>query len=363
MKAVVTYQSPNRRGVGTLCDPGDSLHRGQVRSINVADGMMAVVHDGPNKGGRKSRPIYAGHYDWIDICQDYGWMRGRGPKLIEVTTTSFEARELLHLIWWQKDRGSDKQRTMVQKLPPGEDWDASKGHFLNDRVENIRVPKNATATIYENSGKSGRFVTLQPGYAFTKFYDLYKRVSSIDYRLDEWKDLGKVLGGDRNRKPMGKAIVETIKGTGAEGDSFSKTIVLGIARTKGTNWHASASVTASVTIKQGGGPAPGGAEQSLSSTIEAGGGGDQSVVRSREVSVTINGVIGSSGVIEADAIGQLFEVDQIEYRRVKNVRTGEIARIEGVTPAEKFEVSFNIRHGDIISHEVVDPDDEGSSSE
>ena len=345
-------------GKATECREGNTLHHGRLDSINVPDGFIATIYDGPSMGGRgSSRPYYAGKYSYIRFS--YSWLNGDSSKLIVVSPTKFEERELLELIWWARD--GDKQRVQIQKLPPGKGWDARRNKdFQNDRVESIRVPKNSVATVYENSDEGGRYIKLQSGYHKTKDYDLYMKVSSIDFSLDDWKELDIILGAERNRKPRGKPVVETIKGTGAPGDNFTKSITLGNAVTKGTNWHASASVTASVTIKQGGGPAPGGVEESVSTTVEAGGGGDESKTETREVSVTINGIIGDSGRIEADVIGQLVDVDQQVFRRVQNVRTDEIAKIEGDTPAEKFDVTFSIRHGKIVESETKEGDIDGS---
>ena len=229
--------------------------------------------------------------------------------------------------------------------------------FQNDDIEHVRVPPNATLLVYEHSDMQGRYVELREGYHRLKDYDLNKRISSLKFSLDAWVSTGLRIGAERGRKPIGKPVVHTINGSGASGDSFSSSIVLGSVRSKGTNWHASASVTASVTIKQGGGPAPGGVEQTLSSTIEAGGGGDESKGSSRDVSVEINGVIGESGTIEADAIGQLNEATVQVFWELKNQKTGEVAEIEGEEAVEKFDVSFKIRHGKILDSNLTGQED------
>ena len=347
---VTAYEGNTLHDGPVRCHLGNTLIDGKFCAMRVPTGYVATVYDGPSEGTKyKTRPIQAGTYEYMQFSD--GFLKSDKRKLVIVSKTGFEEREMLALIWWVKS--GDHQRVQVQKLPPGSDWTgAHHKDFQNDRVENVRVPPNSNATLYENDNKGGRHITLLPGYHKTKDYDLYMKVSSIDFKLDEWEELDIILGKELNKTPEGRPIVETILGTGAPGDSFSKTIALGRTHVKGTNWHVSAAVTASVTVKQGGGPAPGGVEESVSTTLESGGGGDQSKGDTRDVSVSVHGVIGESGTIEADVIGQLTNGTQQVFRRLKNVRTGEIAEVEGEFEAERFDVRFSIRHGKITDHKV-----------
>ena len=329
--------------------PGDLyVHRQPVRNVYVPRGLVVRIYEGPNEGSKRACPdFHAGWYmqAYLNATHKARAMRDNRPKLVVVSETKIEPQELVEFI-----DGRDGQRIST-RFAPGK-VDLSEHGFPQDSYDDVCVPPDSTLTVYDHRGYGGPRQTFGPGRYRLGDFGLQDRVSSFVFALDEWDELGIRLGVERNRKPVGKPIIETVSGTGAEGDSFSKSITLGRERTKGTNWHASASFTASVTFKQGGGPAPGGAEQSFSATAEAGGGGDESKGESRQVSVTVNGLIGESRTIEADAIGQLVEVNQQIFVQLRNKRTGATKEVEGDTAAEKFEVKFSIRHGKVLSHEI-----------
>ena len=347
MKQVKIYKGTRARWGSKGYKRGNAVHRGAIGAVEVPSGMVVTIYASPNQGGKRTRPFQAGKYEYARFS--YGWLNDSSPKLIQVSETAFEEREMLRLIWWQKD--GEKQRKQIQKLQPGEDWD-SRGHkdFPNDRVENIAVPKNATATIYEDSDKSTRrgYVTLGPGYHKTGDYNLYMKVSSINYALDAWKEVSTRLGGQNNKKPQGLPVAHKVRGTGAEGDGFSQYISFGSARVKETNWHVNQSVTASVEI----GGETQGWKIGLSTTNESGGGGSTGDTITRDVGITVNGVIGKSGEITGDVLAQLFNADQQVFRVLKNVRTGEMAEQEGIRPVEFFEAGFSMDHGEVKDYEI-----------
>ena len=348
-KKDIIMSSINNR---TLTPGKSQVIRERINKIVVDKYHKITVYEGPNRGSKiAALPFLAGRYKepGRNAQQKARAMWDNRAKLIVCEETKVEPRELLEC----QDHTNDG-KVVSTRFEPGEYDSRGNGGFRNDAFSHVIVPRNASATLFDHQGQGGGYITLGPGKHSLREYDLWRRISSLVFDLDEWKETDIRFGLERNRKPVGRPVVETVKGSGAPGDSFTKSITLGRVRQKGTNWHASASVTASVTVKQGGGPAPGGSEQTLSTTLEAGGGGDESESISREVSISITGVIGRSGRIEADAIGQLVEVDQQVFQQLLNERTGETAEREGDIPVEKFDVTFSIRHGDITEAETDD---------
>ena len=323
------------------------MHRDQVWAVNVDAGHRVIVYEGPSLGTKRAAPPFlAGSYGdaWRNAPRKARAMRDDRPKLVVVEETTVEPRELLELIWW------DDKRKVVQRLEPG-DYDARHDvDFINDRAEQIRVPENGIVTVFESSDHSRRFIDLQDGHHKLSDYGLKTLASSMVYALDGWDAIGRELGRVTSKKETGEPIVVETELDGIPGSSVETYVDIGEEESESTNWHLNSSITASVEI----GSDAAGYKVGLSSTTEAGGGGEQGKGKTAQAGTKVIVPIPSpppehagdpswSGLVVATIIARRFYVKQEVIRKMKNRRTGRIAEQSGTISAKRFEYRTQTR--------------------
>ena len=217
--------------------------------------------------------FHAGRYN--DAWLYSKWLQHGGPKYIHVDATGFRESDLLECRWWQKARNG-KWKTGIQKFEPGDfEVRPPARDFLNDVFGEVRMPEDATATLWENSGNSGRYTTFERrGTYKLADYELSHRVSSLSFKRDDWKEVSQRLGELRERRELGNPISLPFKSTGLAGAVLHPTINLGRTRDEETNWHVDQRVGISATIGTGE-SSPVKAEFTVSTETEAGGRGRQ----------------------------------------------------------------------------------------
>ena len=322
------------------------VHKARIDRIHVSKGHRVIVYEGPSLGTKQGAPPFlAGEYPqaWRNAPHKARAMKDDRPKLIGVEATSIEPRELLELIWWH-----DGQKTK-QRLEPGE-WDARGDRdFLNDTLLAVKVPPNATVNLYDNSGFGGNNIELiEPGYHDLEAFGLRRRVSSIAFALDAWEVVGLELGKVLEKKERGEPIVTSAKARGYPGTSVEVSVDLGESEQESTNWHLSQSITASVEIED----KISGFKVGLSSTTEAGGGGDKGSGESASTGTHVtaplppapDGAPGAQVRAVIDVIARRYRVKQEIVRQLRNKRDPKLtASQSGMVHAKRFEFETNAR--------------------
>ena len=267
-------------------------------------------------------------------------MKDNRPKLIVTEETTIEARELLEMWWF------DQGRKIVQKLEPGE-WDGRDFRdFRNDIIEHVKVPGNATAVFYEDS-EFGRRSTppLTGGEYDMETFGLKRRVSSVQFALDAWDEIRRDLGRTMSKEEQGDPIIIKTDLSGFPGTTTEQYVDFEESEQESTNWHVNSSITASVEV---GGEAQG-YKVGLSSTTEAGGGGDETSGEGRTFGSRVGATLPAppeehmgDPAFEWQAtitsIARRYRVKQEIVRVLRNNRTGEETTQTGVLDAKKLEV-------------------------
>ena len=127
---------------------------GDIQWIEVPEFYRARVYRGPSLGvGDYTGIFHAGRYN--DAWLYSKWLQRGGPKYIRVDATAFRESELLECRWWEKARDG-RWRTGIQKFEPGDfEVRPPSRDFLNDVFGEVRMPEDATATLWEALRKVG----------------------------------------------------------------------------------------------------------------------------------------------------------------------------------------------------------------
>ena len=223
-----------------------------------------TIYEGPSLGTKlAAAPFLVGDYPHIRLVPHpkARAMKDDRPKLIVTEETKVEERELLEMSWM------DGGRRVVQKLEPGE-WDARNfKDFRNDIIEKLKVPPNASVTLYDDSDEGGNHIELtRSGEYSLDDYGLKRRVSSVTFELDSWKEIRRDLGRTMSKDEQGDPIIIRTHLAGFPGTYSEQNIDFQESESESTNWHLSQSITA--TVKIGGENATVSTE--FSTTTEAG---------------------------------------------------------------------------------------------
>ena len=325
--------------------PGEHyVFRDRVDIVHVSEGHRVRIFEGPNEGSKKAcAPFLAGSYTNAHRTAPHHAkaMRDDRPKLVIVEKTGIKPRELLTLRWRDETASN---RELQQRLEPGE-WDAKDDDLRNDSVEIVEVPKNATVELYDNSGMGGDFITLNPGWHDLHDYGLARRVSSVVFKSDDWKELRQRLGTARKVEDIGPPIIEPVEGHGPPGTEVELVATLQRTASHDVEWHVSATLGESVTIKEGGDASPVSAEQTVFSEQETGGGETKGDELTRGGNLTIRVRTGPDGRAAANINAQPQRVEQQVWRDLENIRTGATTSIEGTLPAERYRFRFDVTAG------------------
>ena len=302
------------------------VHRGEVRYLEVNEGYRISIHDESNQGARLAAPTFsAGRYKdpWRYRRHGINSLRERKGKFVRVEETGVEPRELLELKW--TDHLNRGNRRCVQRLEPGEWSGARDEHFRNDLIESIKVPKNATVRIFEHSPPGGARLDLPGGEEYDlRDFGMFRKLSHLVYTLDAWDEIGFEFGDILSDKPIGKPwTIQTIL-HGLAGSAVEGYVDFGESESESTNWHLNSSITASMEI----GSDAAGYKVGLSSTTEAGGGGEKGKSGSRNAGIKVSGPIPEPpegadpstwiGHIRVDTVVQSHDVEQEIVRTLQN---------------------------------------------
>ena len=304
---------------------GQHIHHGSISDIRVDEYHEAIVYEKPNVGGGDQTALMqAGHYNYSQLR--YRWMnRANPPHLIDVRPTEIEKGSLLRLVWWQNDRHGKRQE-QSQFLPPGE-WDC-KNEFPNDRIEHIDVPDSGSVTIYDGIGLSDRNITLGPGPHDLKDYDLYKVVSSLVFKLDDYEEISVTFGEPTNKHKSGQTRVSHVDLEVPAGRS-SVNVSIGTSRIVSVDkhWEASASITSNTTIKAKSLGVE--LEQSLSISASAGGGESKGKSDQDSFTVAVDVQPDENNRVKGSMAVDLYEATIPAVRILKNLRTDKELKQKG----------------------------------
>ena len=167
----------------------------------------------------------------------------------------------------------------------------------------------------------------------------------IVFKSDDWKELRQRLGTARKVEDIGPPIIEPVEGHGPPGTEVELVATLQRTTSHDVEWHASAVIGESVTIKEGGDASPVSAEQTVFSQQEAGGGETKGDELTRGGALTIHVRTGPDGRAAANINAQPQRVEQQVWRDLENVRTGATTSIEGTLPAERYKFHFDVTEG------------------
>ena len=318
---------------------GTSVIDYEVQWIEVPEYHRMVIYRGASMGVRdKTNIFHAGSYNdaWL-----YGkWLQRGGPKLLSIEPTGIREKELLTCIWHQNARDG-KPRKGIQKFEPG-DFDTRQGDFRNDVFEEVILPPDSTASLFEHSNHGGRYVKLErPGHHRLKMNDLSHRISSVVFKLDDWEEVNQKLGVVLGRNEIGQPITIPFKSNGLPGAVLHPFVNLGRTKEAETNWHLNQRVGFSATVGTGEG-SPVKAEFTVSTETEAGGGGAEKKAYTEGAGVTIDAAADDDGILSGFILAQLYEGEQQVFRTLKNKRTNDTTENEGEITGQfyGFEVHF-----------------------
>ena len=327
------------------CPLGGTVITGGIQWLEVPEFFRARIYRGPSLGVRDRTAIFhAGRYDdaWL-----YGkWLQshhGRGPKYIQVEATAFRAHELLCCSWREKARDG-KWRAGYQRFEPG-DFEYVNGDFRNDVFETVEMPMDATAELWDGSHHTGRRVPFtRPGTYELEDNELDRRISSLSFKHDEWKEISQRLGEERSSREIGKPVIVPFKATGLPGAVLHPFVNLGRTKENETNWHLDQRVGISATIGTGE-SSPVKAEFTVSSETEAGGGGAERGGFTQESGISVDAAADDNGILEGFIRAQLREGEQQVFRTLENVRTKETTEDEGEITGQFDHYEVHFQHG------------------
>ena len=312
----------DRRGGWKEIRPGQRyVHRGHVDNLEVSPGHKVTIFDEASQGAVTAAPPFnAGDYQeaWRYRRHGRNSMREDKGKLVLVETTPVQPEMLLELIWYE-----DRKRC-VQRLEPGEYEISNRGDewFRNDTITEVKLPPNATVALYENEGMGGRFIELDmPKIHRLSQFKLDRRISSVVYELDDWKEVKRAPGKTFNRSKIGEPIIRKWRVVGLPGDETDEWIDFGFATSKEERWDVSATIGISQTIKAGGLGIE--SETKIEASTTAGGGGSTGTGRTENAGTTVHAKVRDSGVATGSIIIQRMDVQSEIVVTLKNQRTGK----------------------------------------
>ena len=326
-----------------IFDVGQNIYSGWMGNIEVKPFEKVTIYDGPNIDSRRKYIIFlSGKYN--NLWAYERWLDNGEPKLVIVEKTGISPRELLEVSWDDKRGKRNKEIKVIKRFEPGE-YDVKNNDFRNDEIEWVKVPNNSNVVLFDNSGQGGVYVPLSSGSFNLKQYQLDNRVSSFTYKLDEWEQISTRLGNPMERKDIGKPIVVSFKGFGPPGIEVECPVNLGNETVSEEEWHVSASITESVTIRIGSDASPVAAEIGVSSTQEAGGSNTKGNSSSNDAGIVVHAIADDTGQVKGNVIAQRFSVNYQIFRVLKNIRTGETTEQEGILPAQLYDFEFHFSNG------------------
>ena len=327
---------------------GQNIFKNKIKRLVVSPYEKVTVYDGPNISDNKTNSVefLAGNYKnlWVNAR----WLDNDKSKLIILSNTSFAPRELLTVLWSERDR-KGKFYGASLKFEPGE-YDVKHRNFRNDVIEQVIVPNNATATLFDGSNQTSGHVSLSKGQFSLRDYDLFRKISSFNYELDEWTKISDRLGKVLSKQNIGEPIIASFKGRGAPGSEVECPVSLSNTKTAEEEWHASASITESVTVKIGGEGAPVSAEFGLESTQEAGGSNTKGNESSQDAGIVVHAIADENGLVSGNIIAQRLMTKNKIFRVLRNERTGEEKEQEGILSAQKYDFSFDFEYGKDVNN-------------
>ena len=320
---------------------GNHVFRGKIHDLSVDEHHQITIHENPSLGGRTHTSLLqAGDYPHIYMRHGWGWLdKDDRSRLLEIKETKLEQRELLQLLWWQRNRDGEYKKQNVF-LGPGTYTGRGHENFLNDRIESIRAPSGGSILIYEHADEGGRYIELGPGYHKLKDYNLYKEVSSIVFCLDAWEEISVEFGTPRGKHKIGQTQIHNVDMLIPEGRS-SVSVSIGKARMSEVeyHWEVSSEITTSteVTAKYGGAEL----KQTVAATIGASGGESKTKGDEDTFSVSVEVEPDENNRVQGAVAVDLYEAVVPMIRKLKNKRTGNIIENEGEARAAYFESKGN----------------------
>ena len=333
------------------------IHNDEIHNLFVDNGHRVDIYEEGYKGGKKACATFeAGTYWHVRLIppSKAEALKDKRPKLIEVTETKVEEKELLTVGW------KDRDREVIQKLQPGE-WTAAFEHkdFRNDIIEFIILPKNSTVSVFENHDFGGKWQDYTGPGKFDLPRGLRREISSIRFELDAWTEIREVPGKVLSKKEIGEPIVIETGLNGFPGSYTEQYVDFREAETESTNWHVNNTITA--TVKIGGEASTVSAE--FSNSTEAGGGEDKGKEDEKSFGSKIGCTLPPAPESEEDnpyfqwnasvtSIARRFHVEQEIIRYLQNKRTGKETKQSGVRSAKRLEAHHSSNLTNIVVQEL-----------
>ena len=320
---------------------GQGIYKGKIGKLDVPEFSEVTIYNSPYVDrGKASYTFRAGRYENMDIW--FGWMGSDSSKLIEVRQTGIEKFALLECYRYRKHNG--KLISLNLKLEPVESAYTHDDKLLpNDWVECVRVPKNSTVTLYDNKEYGGGQVTLKPGWHELKDYGLAAKVSSLRFKLDDWKFVGRELGEIENKKEVGSPVLAPFRSNGPARE-ITESVTLTRETTKEEHLNNTTGLSQSIEIGTGeSSPVQFKSTTTASNETEVGKSESLTTSESSTTSVTIEP--DENGQIEAYVIKKRYEGRQKFIKILENIRTGAIARQQGFFDVHQYESEIFVKKG------------------
>ena len=326
------------------CPIGGMVLRASIKRLDIPEHHTVRVFDGANPGARRSTAVFhAGKY--VDTWLYGKWLHNNhSPKYIQVGTTELAERELLVCTWREKNRAGN-WCSGFSKFGPGA-YEYLDGDFdRNDVFERVYLPQDATVTLWDNARKTGDWVEYKnEGTHDLRRNDLAHRISSLEYKRDEWVEKSQRLGDMISRREIGIPISIPFKARGPAGIVVHPYVNLGASTEDETTWHLDQRVGVSATIGTGE-ASPVKAEFTVSAETEAGGGGRSNKQYTQETGITVDVATDSTGRADGFIHGQLLEGERQVFRDLENARTKEIITNAGEITGRFYEYEVDVEHG------------------
>ena len=271
---------------------GQTVHHGKINKIKVGSHEQVKIYNGPSVGYKpESRYFYAGEYKWLPEWD--GWFGDDKPKLVVVERAGFAPNELLKMFRYK--HVDKKLINRMEQLEPGE-WEADIDHsFRNDFAETCKIPKCGSATFYEKGGKGGRNITLQGGWHELKDFELAAKVSTISFKLDEWKIVKWRQGELKDKKKIGETSAADASLT-VHPEKEGK-IILNFAFerqvTNETHWELGSEISNATEV--GGEGFVANVKNTITVTVSASGGGSDTKTDTQSFNVSLEAAPGTKG--------------------------------------------------------------------
>ena len=325
------------------CPLGGTVIRETVKTIEVPEHCKVTIFQGANEGGgRFTVPFFAGKYSDVWL---YGkWLHKLGPKFVRVEAIEMDSSQMLSFIWHEKARDG-RLRRGLQKFTPGE-YEAGNGDFKEDVFDSVFLPEDGTVQVFDarlqgTQKRRGKTEYKSSGKHNLADRALDHRISSFNFKHDDWEIIKHRLGDLLSRHEIGKPITVPFESSGLAGAVLHPSVELGRLKEAETHWDFIQRAGIEATVGTGE-SSPVKAELTVKSETEAGTGGADRNTLTEGSSITVDAAADAEGILKGFILAQLMEAAVRVFRTWQNKRTkatfdqpGEI-----VGPLYSYKVRF-----------------------